>query len=192
MHRLGDVVEVRLVEAAPVAGALRFELLSEGQVVPRGRKARPRRRPRERPQTSAPRPRPIRAAARARRRASRAKRKARQSEERASHGNREATDDQNLDPGYAISRKARPMDRDEARLSRPLPALRRRQTVSRLPQGRRQLLGVRTGFHAAPRRRPARLSRHRHRRPHRGAAGVADRDQLFAAGGAAARDLFAV
>jgi ribonuclease R len=32
MHRLGDVVDVRLVEAAPVAGALRFELLSEGQV----------------------------------------------------------------------------------------------------------------------------------------------------------------
>jgi ribonuclease R len=28
MYRLGDVVEVRLVEAAPVAGALRFELLS--------------------------------------------------------------------------------------------------------------------------------------------------------------------
>jgi ribonuclease R len=38
MHRLGDVVEVRLVEAAPVAGALRFELLSEGQVPPRNRK----------------------------------------------------------------------------------------------------------------------------------------------------------
>jgi ribonuclease R len=38
MHRLGDVVDVRLVEAAPVAGALRFELLSDGQVVPRGRK----------------------------------------------------------------------------------------------------------------------------------------------------------
>jgi ribonuclease R len=38
MHRLGDVVDVRLVEAAPVAGALRFELLSEGQVTPRGRK----------------------------------------------------------------------------------------------------------------------------------------------------------
>jgi ribonuclease R len=36
MHRLGDVVEVRLVEAAPVAGALRFELLSDGQVAPRG------------------------------------------------------------------------------------------------------------------------------------------------------------
>lgn len=29
MHRLGDVVDVRLVEAQPVAGALRFELLSE-------------------------------------------------------------------------------------------------------------------------------------------------------------------
>jgi ribonuclease R len=29
MHRLGDVVTVKLVEAAPLAGALRFELLSE-------------------------------------------------------------------------------------------------------------------------------------------------------------------
>lgn len=38
MHRLGDVVDVRLVEAAPVAGALRFEMLSEGNVTPRGRK----------------------------------------------------------------------------------------------------------------------------------------------------------
>ena len=38
MHRLGDVVDVRLVEAAPVAGALRFELLSDGQIVPRGGK----------------------------------------------------------------------------------------------------------------------------------------------------------
>ncbi len=40
MHRLGDVVEVRLVEAAPVAGALRFELLSEGQIAPRGDRKR--------------------------------------------------------------------------------------------------------------------------------------------------------
>jgi ribonuclease R len=41
MHRLGDVVDVRLVEAAPVAGALRFELLSEGKLVPRrGRRDR--------------------------------------------------------------------------------------------------------------------------------------------------------
>jgi ribonuclease R len=60
MHRLGDVVDVRLVEAAPVAGALRFELLSEGKVegkfIPRGRKregtkalskSRPGRSPRE-------------------------------------------------------------------------------------------------------------------------------------------------
>src|SRR2546423_1682006 len=36
MHRLGDVVDVRLVEAAPVAGALRFELLSEGRIMRRG------------------------------------------------------------------------------------------------------------------------------------------------------------
>ena len=34
IHRLGDRVEVRLVEAAAVAGALRFELLSEGQARP--------------------------------------------------------------------------------------------------------------------------------------------------------------
>jgi ribonuclease R len=57
MHRLGDVVDVRLVEAQPVAGALRFELLSEGQNIPRGRnqdrfvrgraKERPGRSPRE-------------------------------------------------------------------------------------------------------------------------------------------------
>ena len=32
-HRLGDRVTVKLVEAAPVAGALRFELMSEGKVM---------------------------------------------------------------------------------------------------------------------------------------------------------------
>ena len=30
-YRLGDAVTVRLVEAAPIAGALRFEMLSEGR-----------------------------------------------------------------------------------------------------------------------------------------------------------------
>ena len=48
-HRLGDPVTVRLVEAAPVAGALRFELLSEGRYDGRERKrgapaSRPHRR----------------------------------------------------------------------------------------------------------------------------------------------------
>ena len=38
MHQLGDVVDVRLVEAAPIAGALRFELLSGGQTAPRSRR----------------------------------------------------------------------------------------------------------------------------------------------------------
>ncbi len=38
-YRLGDPVTVKLVEAAPVAGALRFELLSEGRA---GRPNRPR------------------------------------------------------------------------------------------------------------------------------------------------------
>ena len=37
--RLGDRLEVRLVEAAPVAGALRFELLSEGRTRSGGRTA---------------------------------------------------------------------------------------------------------------------------------------------------------
>ena len=39
-YRLGDPVRVKLVEAAPVAGALRFELLSEGRA---GRPQRPAR-----------------------------------------------------------------------------------------------------------------------------------------------------
>ncbi len=46
--RLGDEVEVKLVEAAPIAGALRFEMLSEGRAGPSrsariGRKAKPER-----------------------------------------------------------------------------------------------------------------------------------------------------
>ena len=47
MHRLGDPVEVRLVEVAPVAGALRFELLSEGRILPRGERPAGRRKPRQ-------------------------------------------------------------------------------------------------------------------------------------------------
>lgn len=37
-HRLGDAVEVKLIEAAPLAGALRFELLTEGRIVPQSRR----------------------------------------------------------------------------------------------------------------------------------------------------------
>ena len=58
-YRLGDAVSVRLVEAAPVAGALRFEMLSEGKTDRRlgkirsGRPERGRQKPRrpERPQS---------------------------------------------------------------------------------------------------------------------------------------------
>jgi ribonuclease R len=53
MHRLGDVVDVRLVEAAPVAGALRFELLSEGRVTPRGRRREPARGMAAKPEAAA-------------------------------------------------------------------------------------------------------------------------------------------
>ena len=53
-HRLGDRVTVKLAEAAPVAGALRFELISEGRVVPQqnkaGRNSRSLRHERERQQ----------------------------------------------------------------------------------------------------------------------------------------------
>jgi len=37
-YRLGDRVTVRLVEAAPLAGALRFELLSAGRYTGAGRR----------------------------------------------------------------------------------------------------------------------------------------------------------
>ena len=42
-YRLGDPVEVRLVEAIPTAGALRFEMLSEGRALgarPKGARSR--------------------------------------------------------------------------------------------------------------------------------------------------------
>ena len=45
-HRLGDRVKVRLVEAVPVAGALRFELLSEGRPSLPGRRRDHRTGPR--------------------------------------------------------------------------------------------------------------------------------------------------
>jgi ribonuclease R len=47
MHRLGDRVEVRLLEAAPLAGALRFQLLSEGRIVPRKDRPAPDHRHRQ-------------------------------------------------------------------------------------------------------------------------------------------------
>ena len=40
-YRLGDPVTVKLVEAIPVAGALRFEMLSEGRHEPSLRQRRP-------------------------------------------------------------------------------------------------------------------------------------------------------
>jgi len=52
-HRLGDPVTVKLVEAIPVAGALRFELISEGRYQPSLRTRRGRgRHDDERPRRS--------------------------------------------------------------------------------------------------------------------------------------------
>jgi ribonuclease R len=51
-YQLGDPVEVRLVEAIPTAGALRFEMLSEGRRIA-GKSVRPRAdRNRGRPQAA--------------------------------------------------------------------------------------------------------------------------------------------
>lgn len=44
-HQLGDTVEIRLLEAAPLAGALRFELLSDGRIVPRSKRPRAAAKP---------------------------------------------------------------------------------------------------------------------------------------------------
>ncbi|MCB1496706.1 MAG: ribonuclease R [Bauldia sp.] len=44
-HRLGDSVEVKLIEAAPLAGALRFELLSEGRILPKKERPSAGRKP---------------------------------------------------------------------------------------------------------------------------------------------------
>ena len=52
-YRLGDRVQVKLVEAAAVAGALRFELLSDGRTGKRAAPGRSRSRPAERPQARA-------------------------------------------------------------------------------------------------------------------------------------------
>src|SRR6516164_8453082 len=68
----------------------------------------------------------------------------------------------------------------ETWVSRPLPALRRRQAVPRLSEGRQSLLRVRARFHAAPRRRSAGLSSDCHRRAYRGSYRAGDRNRLLA------------
>jgi ribonuclease R len=47
-YKLGDMVEVRLIEAVPSAGALRFEMLSEGAYMASKRKATKKSSPRKR------------------------------------------------------------------------------------------------------------------------------------------------
>jgi ribonuclease R len=54
-YRLGDPVTVRLVEAAPVAGALRFEILSEGRYNVAGRRPMRREHPVRAPSGNGPR-----------------------------------------------------------------------------------------------------------------------------------------
>ena len=134
MHRLGDVVDVRLVEAQPVAGALRFELLSEGQVIPRGGRRNERF---DRGARAKEGRRSGRAAARAKRAASRRRRNPARPKKQVM---------ETVTPATKIwtretrpRRKARCVGCAQARLSRPLSALRRGKAVSRVPEGRQQL-----------------------------------------------------
>jgi hypothetical protein len=142
MHRLGDVVDVRLVEAAPVAGALRFELLSEGRVrradegasarakFPAQAKAHPGRSPRKKDRK------PGKSQSPANRR-------------RGFKGQvmETVSADQGSGPGIPVSGEKRDVWTALKRgFARPLPALRRRQAVSRLPEGRRSLLGCGQDF----------------------------------------------
>ncbi len=59
--RLGDQVQVKLVEAVPLAGALRFEMISEGRKMPTATRSfhksgrRDRSGPRKQPGTRPPR-----------------------------------------------------------------------------------------------------------------------------------------
>jgi hypothetical protein len=129
MHRLGDVVDVRLVEAALWLARCGSSCLSEGQVIPRGRKRDARRFETQATaveSASGPQPAP--------KDRKPGKPKARQIEERQVMET--VSTATTAGPGYRAGEKARPLDRDEARLSLPLPALRRRQAVSRLPEGR--------------------------------------------------------
>jgi ribonuclease R len=60
-YRLGDTVKVKLIEAIPLAGALRFEVLSEGRKMPTASRSfhkagkRPKEAPRKKPGTRPPR-----------------------------------------------------------------------------------------------------------------------------------------
>ena len=164
-HRLGDRVTVRLVEAAPVAGALRFELLSD---------ARPQTGPRR---PARPAGGPIAATPST---AARRKRRAPDGAKGQEHDRR--SDDDEFAPRDAWAAV-------HARLSRPLPELRQGPAVSRLPQGGRPLPGVPRGTASPSRRRRAGLFRDPDRRPHRGAARACGRDRIRAALLAARRAL---
>ena len=109
MHRLGDVVDVRLVEAAPVAGALRFELLSEGRVTPRGRsrdgarggaKGKPRALNKDQAKGQAAQP-----GRNPRRKTASPARPSPANRRRANHGSRERTRE-SLDLGFGTGRQA--------------------------------------------------------------------------------------
>ena len=179
-YRLGDKVEVKLVEAAPVAGALRFELLTKGRFTG---KARLRGRA---PSTRRAGLAPARRPARAQRLPTRVKVK-----RRAARLTFEG-----LTMSLTIE-TARPARSDEVKA---IPAM-KRGFLGRCPacgKGRlfgrflkvdRPLRGLRDRVSSPPGRRPAALYRHLHRRPRDRLWHPHDRDQARDAAVGASRRL---
>ena len=149
-YRLGDRVEVKLVEAAPVAGALRFELLSEGRP---GRRAAARRGPD-----------PAAGAAAAARRGAAGQAQGPGSP-RGEGGRMDAAG--RVIAGSDGGRAGLLAPRRRPRFRGPLPGLRARPAVRGLPQGARRLRDLRAGAAPSPGGRSSALHRDLRRRPPR-------------------------
>ena len=177
-YRLGDPVEVRLVEAIPSAGALRFEMLSEGRSI--GAKPTP----------SAPWTEPRAAAT--------GPWRPRQQAPLTGPGwaSKSLTKNGCSSPGVSmpkIERTQRGLPAEPARARAPhpalaatrrapeMPGLRRGRPVPSLSEGGRHLPRLRRGAASSPRRRRAALFHHAHRWPCGGEPRAPRRDDLPAA-----------
>ena len=136
--RLGDKVEVKLVEAAPFAGALRFEMLSD------------------------------RGGAKSRAETSAGRRTARARKQDAAEEGSQTMTQIDLSRSERLDGAARPRARAVRRgFIGALPELRQGAAVSRLSEGRRRLPCLRRGLASSARRRRAALYHDADRRPYR-------------------------
>ena len=162
--QLGDTVEVRLVEAIPTAGALRFEMLSEGRYIG----ARPQG---ARPRSDNGRPAGLHGQGRRT-----SFERGRRSLDRIGQRRIRMMQDEDHDADRLPQRRRGRLTRSglasrcSAAPSHKCPACGDGATVPALSQGRGQLPALRRGVASSPRRRRAALFHHRHRRPRRGRA----------------------